>query len=131
MAQAAVALAQVNARISPQLKASGDAALAAAGLTPTQAVRAVWELADKYKDDPQGLRDLLLPDEKAAREAAQAKERARKLALAKKGARLKEEFYAKMGLTDLHASDNLSFEELREMAFAEQYGESLGWGSYE
>lgn len=131
MAQPATALAQVNARISPQLKSLGDAALAAAGLTPTQAVRAVWELAEKHADDPQGLRDLLLPDEKAARETAQAQERARKKALAKKGAHLKEEFYAKMDLFDLHATDKLSFEELKAMAYAEQYGEFLGWGGHE
>ena len=131
MAQAAVALAQVNARISPQLKASGDAALAAAGLTPTQAVRAVWELAVKYEDDPQGLRDLLLPDEKTEREAARAKERARKLALAKKGARLLEDFYKNVGISGLPGSSCASFEELKEQAFMDRYGELLGWTSYE
>ena len=38
---------QVNARIDAKLKATGDAGLAAAGYTPTQAVRALWALATR------------------------------------------------------------------------------------
>ena len=40
---------QVNARIDATLKATGDAGLAAAGYTPTQAVRALWALASRSR----------------------------------------------------------------------------------
>lgn len=56
------AQSQVNARIDADLKATGDAALAAAGLTPTQAVRMLWSLAVRYQGEPEKLRAALDPD---------------------------------------------------------------------
>ena len=38
---------QVNARMSRQLRNEGDAALARIGLSPTQAIRALWEKASR------------------------------------------------------------------------------------
>ena len=35
--------AQMNVRLDPQLKEAGDAVLASLGMTPSQAVRALWE----------------------------------------------------------------------------------------
>lgn len=43
---------QVNVRIDANMKTAGDAALAAAGITPTQAVRMLWSLAVCYQDGP-------------------------------------------------------------------------------
>ena len=37
--------AQINVRLDADLKRSGDAALSKAGMTPSQAVRALWQLA--------------------------------------------------------------------------------------
>ncbi len=56
------AQSQVNARIDADLKATGDAVLAAAGLTPTQAVRMLWSLAVRYQGEPEKLRAALDPD---------------------------------------------------------------------
>lgn len=50
---------QMNTRIDRTLKREGDAALAAAGYTPSQAVRAIWELAVKLRKNPEKLRALL------------------------------------------------------------------------
>ena len=36
--------AQINVRLDADLKRSGDAALSRAGMTPSQAVRALWQL---------------------------------------------------------------------------------------
>lgn len=69
--------AQVNARIDAELKESGDAALAAAGLTPTQAVRLLWSLAVRYRDEPERLHEALDPDS-AAPSADEMAERQRK-----------------------------------------------------
>ena len=54
---------QLNVRISPELKARGDEALAGAGFTSSAAVRALWSLAVAYREDPNGLRAVLLPEE--------------------------------------------------------------------
>lgn len=50
---------RVNVRIDTDLKTAGDAALAAAGFTPTQAVRILWSLAVRYQDEPEKLRAML------------------------------------------------------------------------
>lgn len=39
------ATAQLNVRLDPELKKAGDEALASIGLTPSQAIRALWERA--------------------------------------------------------------------------------------
>ncbi len=71
------AQSQVNARIDADLKATGDAALAAAGLTPTQAVRMLWSLAVRYQGEPEKLRAALDPDSAKA-SADELAERRRK-----------------------------------------------------
>lgn len=43
---------QMNVRLDRSLKREGDAALAEAGYTPSQAVRAVWELAVRLRNQP-------------------------------------------------------------------------------
>ena len=52
---------QINVRIDRALKSSGDAALFDAGITPSEAIRAVWELGVRLKDSPQALRAALCP----------------------------------------------------------------------
>lgn len=54
---------QPNVRISPELKAQGDKALTDAGFTPSAAARALWSLAVAHREDPDGLRAVLLPEE--------------------------------------------------------------------
>lgn len=51
--------AQLNARMSKKLKESGDAALALIGLSPTQAVRALWEKASRRGKDLEEVEALL------------------------------------------------------------------------
>ena len=84
--------AQVNARIDAELKEAGDAALAAAGLTPTQAVRMLWSLAVRYQDEPERLHEALDPDS-AAPSADEMAERRRKIEAVRRGASLMEKFF--------------------------------------
>ena len=63
------ATAQINARIAVSCKASGDAGLAAAGLSPSQAIRALWELAGRNVETPEAITDALFPDRQKQREA--------------------------------------------------------------
>ncbi len=124
---AATMTVQVNARIDAELKREGDAALAAAGLTPTQAVRALWELATHLKESPGQLRAALLPDERQREQAARDKEIQRKLKLVKEGASLMERSYRSNGLPWPPPTSELSYDELKELAYRERSGEEMGW----
>ena len=53
------ASAQINVRLDANLKRTGDAALSSAGMTPSQAVRALWQLAASLADRPGALQDIL------------------------------------------------------------------------
>lgn len=50
---------QLNARMSRSLKEAGDEALALIGLSPTQAVRALWEKAARRGEDLEEVAALL------------------------------------------------------------------------
>ncbi len=89
------ATAQINARIDPQLKSKGDAALASAGFTPTQAVRFLWEFASLHASSPEDIVSFLRPGQKgiAAKNRAAQKEELLRIAEEKAGlfeCRLKE-----------------------------------------
>lgn len=114
--------AQVNARIERSLKERGDAALAAAGITPTQAVRSLWELAANNAKTPRKIADALFPQraEDNARKAASA--RARKRELAQRGPQLFESACRQLGLESCNDMREMSLAELKEAAFQERYG---------
>ena len=67
--------------------ATGDAALAAAGLTPTQAVRMLWSLAVRYQSEPEKLRAALDPDT-AEPTPDELAERQRKVEAVRRGSNL-------------------------------------------
>ncbi|RNL48979.1 translation repressor RelB [Paraeggerthella hongkongensis] len=50
---------QMNLRIEAQIKERGDAALAEAGYTPSQAVRVIWAFAAEHANDPHAIKGLL------------------------------------------------------------------------
>lgn len=52
-------MTQMNVRLEDDLKRRGDAAFAAAGYTPTQVVRRIWERASEVGDDPEALAALV------------------------------------------------------------------------
>lgn len=54
-----MASVQMNTRIDRVVKEQGDRALAAAGLNPSQMVRAVWRFAARNEGRPQAVRDLM------------------------------------------------------------------------
>lgn len=114
--------AQINARIDAGLKASGDAALAKAGLTPTKAIRALWECFAELADRPEKIRELVIraPDELAADEVI---ERDRKLALVREGATIVSQSLAARGIAVPEGFEGLPYEELREQALIERLRE--------
>lgn len=117
--------AQVNARIDAELKEAGDAALAAAGLTPTQAVRMLWSLAVRYQDEPERLHEALDPDS-AAPSADEMAERRRKIEAVRRGASLMEKFFKEFAIAPQPDPNRSSLSEreyydlLREEHFREK-----------
>lgn len=123
-------IAQVNARVDADLKEQGDAALERAGFTPTTAIRALWRLAIQLDNQPGALADLLEPDRARATDEELA-ERARKVALAQKGAHIVSDCLERMGIRPNGAASavaSLSLEEMRELAYEERLKEKELWG---
>lgn len=116
------ASAQINARIDPELKARGDAALAAAGYTPTQAIRALWELAARHADDPAVVVAALEPERAAAEGSSRDDARARDLALIEEGATLMERTARSLGLSWPPATVDWSVDDLKEEYLFERHG---------
>lgn len=120
LATASPAMSQVNARLSTSLKRRGDAALANAGITPSQAVRAVWEFAAVHANEPRKIVAALYPDQEESADVAL--ERERKVQLVRQGSRFVEDALLKAGLSVPSALEMPSEEELRNAAFLETYG---------
>lgn len=120
------AAAQINARIAPELKARGDAALLNAGFSPTQAIRALWDFAAEHFDDPDVIARALLPEQTSDEDARAAEEKAQRAEAIAYGPSLVRDAYLKFGLVWPLASE-LSYDDLKELAYAERYGDELGW----
>lgn len=120
-------VAQVNARIDPELKRAGDKGLAAAGISPTEGVRALYALASLYAKKPRKLIAALYPkaQEQAERSAADAK--ARKLKLIDEGASIVADTRAELGVSTSSSVVAPSFEDLIESAYDDKYGAFMGW----
>lgn len=119
---------QMNIRMDSTLKEQGDAVLAAAGFSPSQAVRALWKLALAYKDKPAQIASVLEPDNALQEESAHEAERARKLALVSSWEEETEGFYKQVGIEFSSSSElaTLSYKQLRELAYLEERQEELG-----
>ena len=111
--------AQMNVRMDSALKASGDAALAQAGYTPSAAVRALWAFAATHATAPQEITSLLNSAESAAKDEADNRA-AHRLALVEKGPRAIASFMhhfnagVPVACNGYEADDDLLFEALTE-----------------
>lgn len=64
-------MTQLNARIPRNLKSKGDAVIVQSGLTVSQAIRRLYELAAASENEPNKFREILYPRKQA--ESAQAR----------------------------------------------------------
>ena len=112
-------LAQINARIDADLKVSGDAALAEAGLTPTKAIRAMWGRFASLADQPEKIKELVSGPQAESSSAARV-ERDRKLALAREGSQIVERSLASRGISVSEGFDEPPYDELRERALLDR-----------
>ena len=109
-----MATTQMNVRIDADVKRRGDAALARAGFTPTQAVRRVWEHVAALADSPEEVVRLLgEPDEGGSRERLLLRESADALGLV-------DALVAKRGPL---SAEGLDYDELRYRAWKERLTE--------
>lgn len=118
---------QINVRIDADLKRRGDASLAQSGLTPTGAVRALWELAASCADTPEAIEDALFPRRKRRERDEAAARRARRAEAIAAGSHAVEDAYRAAGLAWPPQSAALPDADLKELAYEERFGEAMGW----
>lgn len=101
---------QMNVRIDDMLKARGDAVFASLGLTPTDAVRALWEYAAAHADAPAAVEHALrTPSQNAAR--LEAEHRA---ALAQEAHGIVARFREQVGASSPVQQESIDYRALRE-----------------
>ena len=120
------ASAQINVRLDANLKRTGDAALSSAGMTPSQAERALWQLAASLADRPGALQDILSPDRARAEQREREKAARRKLGLIDQGSQLFAIACRESGI-DVTKVQPTGDEELKRNAYADRYGEEMSW----
>lgn len=118
--------AQINVRLDADLKRSGDVALSRAGMTLSQAVRALWQLAALLTDRPGVLQDILLSNRAQAEQREREKAARRKLELIDTGSQLFVTACGESGI-DMAKARPSGDEELKRNAYADRYGEEMGW----
>lgn len=116
------AVVQMNVRIDSQLKDAGDCVLERAGLSPTRAVRALWERLASFSDAPEKAVELLFPSEGDPVSSIED-ERARKLKAAREATQIVARSLAKQGIDASSVADDTPYDELRERALIERLGE--------
>lgn len=110
--------AQMNVRMSRSVKEAGDAALAAAGLSPSEVVRAVWEKAAHRGKDLEDVVNLLHPANQVVQGSSVEDDPVAR------GARIVEEGMRELGIDIRRVSiPELTYEELREQALADRLEE--------
>lgn len=116
---------QMNTRLDALLKKQGDAALAAAGYSPSQAVRSLWTFAARNATQPKLIgRTLNALDEGDPKE--ETAEHARKLAAAQEGWHLLENTLEQYGIdaSSLYETfEDFDEDALYEEALCERYQE--------
>lgn len=121
--------AQINVRIDADLKGRGDAALAAAGLTPSRAVRALWELAESHAAEPESILRAIMPGKACAADGERAARRRQRDEAFARGPHIVEDAYRSAGLSWPVREDAPSYKGLEGQAYEERYGELMGWTS--
>ena len=118
----APAQAQINVRLDRELKESGDRELELLGVTPSQAVRALWEKLARGGQDAAAVRELLFEQETKQEMSAAQK---RKLEVLEEIKQSWQDLADTLGL-DLSTFKPSTDEELRESRYdylREKWGE--------
>lgn len=120
------ATAQLNARMSKELKSSGDKILAEAGISPTKLVRLVWGKVASGREGLNQLLEVLQAGGAHPQERTQTSEHASARAQAIRGEQLFAEGVARLGLSQRSASGAFAptdWKDQREEAIANRLEE--------
>lgn len=111
---------QMNIRIDGALKAEGDSVLESLGFSPSEAVRAFYEVVVKHRYDPSFLASLLSGQNDS--EALQASSENPKLEAARKGRSIVSSARTRLGITEraIRECGQISDRELLEEALFER-----------
>ena len=122
-----MATIQMNTRIDARLKSAGDAALAKAGFSPSQAVRHVWEWAVSHSHEPHVIEKFLNTSNPSCTEES-TKLRTRKLALLDDGVDCIHTTLASLNLEKPAKTQalNLSVRKLKELMHEEMLEKNEG-----
>ncbi|MEE8716648.1 MAG: hypothetical protein SOI26_07955 [Coriobacteriales bacterium] len=117
---------QMNLRIDATLKREGDDALAAAGYTPTQAVRALWGFAAQHRGQPETVREGLSFGKSSDQVGLSHEARAKVSAICR-GADIYRSFLSSIGAPERDAealgTDATPLDELREQELLDRFGD--------
>ena len=118
---------QMNVRIDEDLKEAGDIAFARIGLTPSQAVRLLWDYAARHANDPQTCSQLVEMLDEEPPNGSASSEREQRLETLHKGWALIDDFRREHNLTCTVPEDDdermAYYEQLREEALWERLAE--------
>ena len=113
-------MVQLNARIDREVKAAGDSALSLIGLSPSQAVRALWEKAARRGKDLEEVAEMLSPTpEREMWECALDKAQD----VVRQGWEFMDGVYASLGVEPGAERDLPSDDDLLESALCERMAE--------
>lgn len=106
----------MNARIGRRLKSAGDTVLKRLGISPSTAVRGLWEYVVDHQDDAAAIQEILVPASAAPSDEAQ-----RKFAMLKAIRAQYEQTVQELGLADASSSAATpSWDKLRDEFYDEQ-----------
>lgn len=116
-------MTQMNTRIERDLKQRGDAALARAGFSPSEAVRALWTFAAAHESEPHVVAQALAIEDPHAEERQQHVQK--RLASLNRIQQRMDEFNERFGITPeaIAHVNQMSDEALLEQALRERYEE--------
>lgn len=117
----------MNVRIEEDIKERGEKAFARLGLTPSEAVRKLWDFAARHENDPKVLQSLIAElDENNTPEVTQPS----KIESLQEIDRMRENLYSELGITPTPLPKNDTeriayYEELAEQYYDEKLQD---WG---
>lgn len=108
--------AQMNVRLDSQLKEAGDAVLASLGMTPSQAVRELWQYLTENGDMPIAKRnnDEVLPDDIRSKASSSH---------VSEGAALISNYYERFSIPRLSPDEVFDYDELYDQMMSERFSD--------
>lgn len=104
---------QMNVRIGDRLKRAGDDVLLQLGMTPSAAVRGLWEFLVAHQDEPEAVRAVIDPTtSQSVQDHKQMRQRTMQAVRSRYG-----QLASSLGIEGVTFSVELTWDELRDMVY--------------